>query len=95
MNLQYITDSNGQTTGVFIPIKEWIDLKAKFKDIDQEGLHVPEWHKEIVRKRMELYRNNPDQALDFDTAMDEIEKDLYFMFVLPYLFPIRVTRRGL
>lgn len=76
MNLQYITDSNGQTTGVFIPIKEWNDLKTKFKDIDQEGLEVPEWHKEIVRKRMELYKNNPGQAVDFDTAMDEIEKDL-------------------
>jgi hypothetical protein len=74
MNLQYITDSNGQTTGVFIPINEWNDLKTKFKDIDHEGLEVPEWHKEIVRKRMELYKNNPDQSLDFDSALDDIEK---------------------
>jgi hypothetical protein len=76
MNLQYITDSNGLTTGVFIPIKEWNDIKTKFKGIDQQGAEVPEWHKEIVRKRMELYRNNPDHALDFDTALDDIEKDL-------------------
>lgn len=76
MNLQYITDSNGLTTGVFIPIKEWEDIKTKFKDIDQQGMDVPEWHKEIVRKRMELYKKNPDQALDFDEAMDEIEKGL-------------------
>jgi hypothetical protein len=76
MNLQYITDSNGQTTGVFIPIKEWNDLKDKFRDIDQEGTDVPEWHKEIVRKRMEHYKNDPGQAMDFDTAMDDIEKDL-------------------
>ncbi len=76
MNLQYITDSNGNTTGVFIPIEEWNDLKTKFKDIDKEGVEVPEWHKEIVRKRMELYKKNPDQELDFDTVMDEIEKSL-------------------
>ena len=76
MNLQYITDGNGQTTGVFIPIKEWNDLKTKFKDIAEEGLEVPEWHKAIVRERMELYKNNPDQATDFDSNMDEIEKDL-------------------
>lgn len=76
MNLQYITDSNGQTTGVFIPIKEWNDLKTKFKGIDQEGLEVPEWHKEIVRKRMELHKLDPDQPLDFDAAVDDIEKDL-------------------
>lgn len=66
MNLQYITDSNGQTTGVFIPIKEWNDLKSKFKGIEKEDADAPEWHKEIVRKRMELYKSNPDQAMDFD-----------------------------
>jgi hypothetical protein len=76
MNLQYITDGNGQTTGVFIPIQEWNDLKSKFRDIEQEGSDVPEWHKEIVRRRMELFKNDPSQALDFDTAMDDIEKDL-------------------
>jgi hypothetical protein len=52
MNLQYISDSTGKTTGVFIPISEWNELKAKYKGIDQE------------------------QALDFNTAMDDIEKDL-------------------
>jgi hypothetical protein len=76
MNLQYITDSNGQTTGVFIPIQEWNYLKSKFREIDQEGSNVPEWHKEIVRKRMELYKNDPTQAVNFDQAMDDIEKDL-------------------
>jgi hypothetical protein len=76
VNLQYITDSSGQTTGVFIPINEWNDLKSRFKGIDQEGLEVPEWHKEVVRKRMELYKSNPDQALDFDAALDQIEKAL-------------------
>jgi hypothetical protein len=29
-----------------------------------------------VRKRLEDYKNNPDQAMDFDTAMDDIEKGL-------------------
>lgn len=76
MNLQYITDGNGQTTGVFIPIQEWNDLKSKFRNIEQEGSNIPEWHKEIVRRRMELFKNDPSQALDFDTAIDDIEKGL-------------------
>ncbi len=76
MSLQYITDSNGQTTGVFIPIEEWNDLKSKFKEIDKEDVNVPEWHKDIVRKRMELYYDNPEQAIDFDAAIDNIEKEL-------------------
>jgi len=76
MNLQYISDSSGQTTGVFIPIKEWNELKNKYKGIEQEEVDVPEWHKDIVRKRLDDYNKNPNQAMDFDSAMDDIEKEL-------------------
>lgn len=76
MNLQYISDSKGQTTGVFIPINEWNELKNKYKDIDQEEINVPEWHKDLVLKRIEDYRKNPDSAMDFDQALEDIEKDL-------------------
>ncbi len=76
MNLQYISDSTGQTTGVFIPINEWNELKNKYKDIEREDINVPEWHKDIVRHRIEDYTKNPDSALDFNAAMDDIEKEL-------------------
>jgi hypothetical protein len=74
MNVQYISDNTGKTTGVFIPISEWNELKGKYKDIEQ--IDVPEWQMKEVRKRLEDYKNNPDQAMDFDTAMDDIEKGL-------------------
>jgi len=38
MNLQYISDSRGKTTGVFIPIQEWEVLKFKFKGLEEEEL---------------------------------------------------------
>lgn len=76
MNLQYISDSTGKTTGVFIPISEWNELKAKYKGIDQEQIDIPAWQMQEVRKRLDDYKNNPEQALDFNTAMDDIEKDL-------------------
>jgi len=76
MNLQYISDSKGQTTGVFIPINERNDLKNKYKDIEQEEVSVPEWHKDLVLKRLEDYKQNPGSAMDFDSAMDDIEKEL-------------------
>ncbi len=76
MNLQYISDSKGQTTGVYIPIKEWNLLKSKYKGIDQEEIDIPIWHMDVVRKRLKDYKNNPDQALDFDTVIDDIEKEL-------------------
>ncbi|MEZ5071616.1 MAG: hypothetical protein R2751_11775 [Bacteroidales bacterium] len=74
MNLQYISDSNGQTTGVFIPIKEWEILKTKFKGL--EDMDVPDWHKVLVKERLQEYERNPDIALDFDSTMDSIESEL-------------------
>lgn len=74
MNVQYISDNKGKTTGVFIPISEWNKLKNKYKDIEQ--IDLPEWQIKEVRNRLEHYNENPDQAIDFDQAMDDIEKDL-------------------
>lgn len=76
MNLQYISDSKGKTTGVFIPIQEWEDLKSKYKGLGDEEVHVPDWHKDLVRKRLDEYRKDPGIAMDFDSAMDDIEKEL-------------------
>lgn len=76
MNLQFISDSSGKTTGVFIPIKEWNELKTKYKGIDQEELDIPARQMKDVKKRLKDYKKNPGQAMDFDAAMDDIEKDL-------------------
>ncbi len=76
MNLQYISDSTGKTTGVFIPITEWNHLKRKYHDIEMEAMEVPEWQKEQVRNRMEEYKNKPGQVLDFEIAIDDIENNI-------------------
>lgn len=76
MNLQYISDTSGQTTGVFIPIEEWNALKSKFRGIEKEEISIPGWHKDLVRERMEEYKINPGEAIDFDPALDEIENEL-------------------
>jgi hypothetical protein len=34
MSLEYISDNKSHTTGVFIPIQEWNNLKTKFKGIE-------------------------------------------------------------
>lgn len=76
MNLQYISDSTGKITGVFIPISEWNELKSKYEGIEQEQIEIPAWQMGEVRKRLQDYRDKPGQALDFDAAMDDIEKSL-------------------
>jgi len=74
--VQFISDSSGKTTGVFIPINEWNELKRKFKGLEHEELEVPDWHAEIVRERKERYRHNPDQTEDFDSSLDDIDNSL-------------------
>jgi|GEM_PF-2545679 len=37
---------------------------------------IPQWHKDIVRQRLQDYKKNNEQAIDFDIAIDEIENDL-------------------
>lgn len=34
MKLQFIQDSEGKATGVYIPISEWKKLKKKYKDLE-------------------------------------------------------------
>ncbi len=53
MNLQYISDNKGKTTGVYIPIEDWEYLKNKFGGLKEVEymLEVPDWHKDIVRQR--------------------------------------------
>ena len=76
MNLQFISDSKGKTTGVFIPINEWNVLKKKYKGIEQEELFIPSWQMDEVRNRIKDHNDHPEQAMDFDTAMDEIDAGL-------------------
>jgi hypothetical protein len=76
MNLQYISDSKGQITGVFIPIHDWNELVKKYKGIEQEEIAIPGWHKEIIKARLNDYQTNPEIVEAFDIAMDKIDNQL-------------------
>jgi t-SNARE complex subunit (syntaxin) len=76
MKLQYISDSQGKTTGVFIPIEDWNELKNKFKDIEKEEIEMPSWHIDVLNERLEEYQIHPEKMDDFDDALNDIEKIL-------------------
>ena len=77
MNLQYISDNKGKTTGVYIPIEDWEYLKNKFGGLKEVEymLEVPDWHKDIVRQRLKDYNDNPDSVLNWDQAKDNFRLD--------------------
>ena len=77
MKLQYIHDNHGNATGVFIPIEEWQSLKKKYDGLQQEelkSLDIPEWHKKILDERLEDYRKNPDNSMDFEVTMKSVRE---------------------
>lgn len=76
MNLQYISDSTGKTTGVYIPISEWNALRDKYEGIDNEEMDIPEWQKRQVTSRLNEHKKTPGEALDFESALNEIENNL-------------------
>lgn len=80
MNLQFIHDTKGNTTGVFIPIDEWQVLKAKYADLQideiENNFELSSWQKEIIDVRLNDYYNDPNDVGDFDKLLDDIEKGL-------------------
>jgi hypothetical protein len=55
------------------------DFKASRVEViilPSEQNDVPQWQKTEALRRLEIYKNNPKSALDFDQVMDEIEQGL-------------------
>ncbi|SFI37598.1 addiction module protein [Halpernia frigidisoli] len=72
MTLQYILDTKGNKTGVFIPIDEWESLTEKYNvSFEDEILDfkIPEWHKRILDERLEDYYKNPQNVKKFDDLL--------------------------
>ena len=80
MTLQFIHDNRGNTTGVFIPIDEWQDLKTKYTDLQteeaQNNIELTSWQKEIIDQRLDDYYKNPNDVVDFDTTIANIRKSI-------------------
>ena len=80
MNLQFIHDTKGNTTGVFIPIEEWQMLKAKYADLQideiENNSELSSWQKEIIDVRLNDYYQNPNDVGDFNKLLNDIEKGI-------------------
>ena len=80
MSLQFILDNKGNTTGVYIPIEEWQNLKAKYNGLEQKeienNIELATWQKNILDERLNDYYLNPSDVIDFDKTIDDIEKSL-------------------
>lgn len=77
MNLQYLQDKDGNTTSVLVPIEEWNSIINKIDELQEENLdefEIPEWHKKILDERLEDYRKNPNNNMNFEETLLKIRK---------------------
>lgn len=52
MIAQLIQDNEGKTTGVFITIEDWEQIKKTYPDIETFDYELPQWQKDILDERI-------------------------------------------
>lgn len=80
MTLQFIHDNKGNTTGLFIPIEEWQSLKTKYSELQIEEVEnvteLSQWQRQILDQRLNEYYAHPEDLLDFNKTLDDLDKSL-------------------
>ncbi|MCH4828445.1 MULTISPECIES: hypothetical protein [Flavobacterium] len=76
--MHYISDNQGNKTAVVIPISDWNKLTKKYIELESDVVanDIPQWHKDILDKRLQDYLKKPDDVMDFDAFCDALEKEL-------------------
>lgn len=74
MKTQKIQDDKGRITGVFIPIKEWNKIKARYPEIDLFDEDIPQWEKDLIDQRLERIANNPDSLIPIEQLFEELKR---------------------
>ncbi|WP_121964591.1 addiction module component CHP02574 family protein [Myroides sp. N17-2] len=52
MIAQLIQDDEGKTTGVFITIEDWEQIKRNYPNIETFDYELPQWQKDILDERI-------------------------------------------
>ena len=75
MRLQIIQDQNGKTTGVFITIEDWENIKRKYPNIEKAEDDLPQWQKEIIDARL-LDLKNPQKLKPIEHLFDVLDEEI-------------------
>ena len=75
MSVQYVSDNNGLTTAVIVPIEDWNLLRDRHPDIDELEGEIPQWQKDIIDERMLLLKEHPEQVTSLEDFLKELHAD--------------------
>lgn len=76
MSLNYVSDNNGATIAIQIPIEDWKRIKNKYPDIDDPNNDVPEWQMKLMEKRLKEIEKDPLSVQDISGLFEELDKEL-------------------
>lgn len=66
--------------GVFIPMKDWRALTAKYPELQKEEestrMEPIPWQKRVIENRLNDHYPNPDPVVDFDKILDDFEQSI-------------------
>jgi hypothetical protein len=72
--LQYITNEQGETTAVIIPIAAWLGITNRLAEMPKEDSDLPQWQKDVLDERMKFI-NNPAEWVDSVEMPEELEAE--------------------
>jgi hypothetical protein len=61
MPVNYVSDNDGSTIAVQIPIEEWKRIKNKYPDVDDLNNVLPLWQKQLIDQRLKSITENPER----------------------------------
>ena len=71
MNIQYLSDNEGQIVAVQVPIDEWRLIMSKHPDIESD-VAIPDWQKKMLDARLAAIEKNPERVLPIKGLISEL-----------------------
>lgn len=69
INPQYTFDNTGNPVGVFLPIEDWNTISQELH------LDLPQWQKDMIDIRLDQYKKNSTDVLDWDVLAEQFDKE--------------------
>jgi hypothetical protein len=76
MKLQILKDKAGNQTGVYIPVEEWESIKSAYPDIENLDQELPQWEKDLIDRRLDAIRNNPERLRPIEELLTELNRKI-------------------
>ena len=75
MNPQIIKDNEGNSTGVFITMKDWNLIESIYPDINNLEKDIPQWQKDIIDERLDAIAKNPKRLKAIESLFQALENE--------------------